>query len=96
MHLKYGRQDKEIHLNFAVVLSQECDIEWDFDARRSGGGNDKFLPVILVCPAYLASPFCYGEHIDGWEMKGFNINVLRKNDKLKRYHPTRMLQQMVQ
>ena len=84
--LKYGSNQKKIHLNFAVVLSQECDIKWDFDARESGGNNDKFLPVILVCPAYLASPFCNGEHIRDWKMQNHDINVLKKNDKLKRYH----------
>lgn len=84
--LKYGSNQKNIDLSFAVVLSQECDIEQDFDARKNEGDNDKFLPVILVCPAYLASPFCNGEHIAGWEMQNLNIGDLRKNDKLKRYH----------
>lgn len=79
-------------LNYAVIMSQDCDLELDYKNRQKTGevsNNDKFLPTILVCPAYTSEQFFKGEHIDGWKMRPF-INdkeqekIIKNNEN--RYH----------
>lgn len=51
--------------------------------------HDKFLPTILICPAYLADSFFAGEHIDGWYIKPKNTGQVKKikaNNEMNRYH----------
>lgn len=54
----------EVVLPYAVVLSQDCDLEQDEAARRSADrrNHDKFLSSILVCPAYPAEQVRLGIH----------------------------------
>ena len=40
---------------FAVVLSQDCDLEQDFAARSDGARPNNFLASVLLCAAYDAS-----------------------------------------
>jgi len=52
-------------LKFAIVLSQECDLDADFrnwsnPARKD---HDKCLPSVLVCPAYPSEQFKLGTHL---------------------------------
>lgn len=89
-----GDTGKEIELDiiglkYAVVLSQDCDIKQDFDARKDNKGNDKYLKSLLVCPAFDIEEFAQGTHFDGWKMEPFNnkkIDKLKNNDEYKRYH----------
>ena len=81
---------KQIDLPYSVVLSQDCDLQQDFDSRNSSPvDNDKELSTILVCPAYDIERFCAWEQIIWKKMKWFNPKLRKKvirNDELKRYH----------
>lgn len=39
---------------FALVLSQDCDLEQDFKARRGDAKPDKMLPGVLFCEVFTA------------------------------------------
>ena len=90
----YGGKSDTVGLKYAVVMSQDCDINSDFLNKEKKKSNpdaddDKFLPTILVCPAYISGEFYIGSHINGWSMKPFSkkeIEKLMKNDEYKRYH----------
>lgn len=78
-----------IYLKYAVVLSQDCDVEQDYKGRAVNGDNDKYIRSILVCPAFDLEEFSPGNHFDGWKMEVFNdkkIKKLKNNDEYKRYH----------
>jgi len=57
------------HYDHAVVMSQDCDLEQDFDARSSvgGAGNtaDKLLFSVILCGAYTATSLKAGRHREG-------------------------------
>ncbi|HMT01440.1 MAG TPA: hypothetical protein PKD96_01900 [Candidatus Absconditabacterales bacterium] len=60
------RKDKVIKANYPylIVMTQDCDLEQDFDARKKiGGSQDAYLINILVCPAYSLETFQKGEHL---------------------------------
>ena len=40
---------------FAFVVSQDCDLDWDFHARQTQTQEHKKLPNILFCQAMAAS-----------------------------------------
>jgi len=64
----------EITLEYAVVINQECDLDVDFNTRVNGSTNqDKYLPNILLLPAYLSSKFREGSH-RGESLKGMVWN----------------------
>jgi len=49
---------------YAVVLSQDCDLEWDFQNRSPASANhDKRLQSILVCPAFPSDQLKNGNHM---------------------------------
>lgn len=55
-----------IILPYVVVVSQDCDLEWDFENRNNpqeNVTNDKFLLSILISPAHLAESFKIGVHL---------------------------------
>lgn len=89
-----GEPEKEteldkIELKYAVILSQDCDIEHDFKSRKENKSQDKHLRSLLVCPAFDLEEFASGKHFGDWEMETFNnkkIDKLRNNDEYKRYH----------
>jgi hypothetical protein len=79
-------------LKFAIVLSQECDLDADFrnwrDAARKD--HDKCLPSVLVCPAYPSEQFKLGEHLGpekpmlNWKKQGL-FDQIKKNNHA-RFH----------
>ena len=76
-------------LPFAVILSQDCDIQCDFFCRESNENQDKFLLSLLICPAFPIEEFSQGKHLEPWQMEIFEeklIERIKKNDKYKRYH----------
>lgn len=78
-----------VSLEYAVILSQDCDIEQDYNSRGKESNNDKYLRSMLVCPAYHIEQFALGKQIDDWPMRVFSIKELeklRRNDEYKRYH----------
>ncbi|NTU66358.1 MAG: hypothetical protein HGB08_00375 [Candidatus Moranbacteria bacterium] len=97
------------YYNYAVVLSQDCDLSSDYNERNKNAeikekiknneleeekaiiSNDKYLPAILICPAYLLSDFVNGSHITSWSMNSElknenNQKKLKSNNEFKRYH----------
>jgi len=90
------REDEEIVTQervspYSIVLTQDCDLEQDYNSRSSSeNGHDKYLPSILLCPAYPANALRLGTHLEdlGQKMQNFTSdpwNQLKKN-KLYRYH----------
>ena len=82
----------EINLKYAIVISQECDLEHDYNTRamESQLNQDKFLPNVLVLPAYLSDNFRQGKHrgedIKGEEWKSTEKwNVIQRNNN-PRFH----------
>lgn len=54
-----------LHLPYAVVLTQDCDLFQDYSTRADveAKNHDKRLQTVLLAPAYLATPFRQGEHL---------------------------------
>ena len=74
-----------------VVLTQDCDLEQDFNGRESGKLNNKLLSV-LVAPLYNAEHLFVGEHLSELQISGTKINkgktegkTLMQNER-PRYH----------
>ena len=68
-------QISEINLDYAIVVSQDCDLEHDYNNRNNADkkDEDKFLPNILLLPAYLDNKFRTGTH-RGDDIKGLYWN----------------------
>ena len=59
------KRKKSITLDFAIVVSQDCDLEQDFrnwNKRKKILSRDKILPSILVCAAYPSEKLKLGTH----------------------------------
>ena len=82
---------------FVIVLTQDCDLQQDFDNRRSKQptNQDKYLLSVLVAPLYNLEHVYSGEHLmelglDNMRMQQISQkrtqgNYLRTN-QLPRYH----------
>jgi hypothetical protein len=81
----------EVTYNYSIVLTQECDLEQDYKNRAEDKeDHDKYIPMILMAPAYLAESLRYGGHLEDYGQKMQRINS-KEWDKLrtqenKRYH----------
>jgi hypothetical protein len=81
----------ELFYKYSIVISQECDLEHDFNTRNnaSTSNHDKYLPNILIVPAYLFEEFKSGKH-RGEDFKGLiwgGSDVVRiKNNNNPRFH----------
>ena len=92
-------------IRYAVVMSQDCDLEQDYFSRekaktppahssnQAAAKHDKYLPTVLVCPAYSFESFTQGQHLNDWQMRKFvskddlsDLKRIKKNDQFKRYH----------
>lgn len=78
-------ETESVTFDFAVVLTQDCDLEQDRaallkaeeaerpggDARGSSPNQDKYLNSVLVCPAFVADLLRNGTHMTqfGWTMQ---------------------------
>ncbi len=90
--------------NYAVILTQECELEQDYSNRKDNSEyryyrrakqievkHDKYIPMILLAPAYLAETLKDGDHlIDEFELKmakygGKDWAKIVTNEN-KRYH----------
>ena len=64
---------RQVELAYCVVLSQDCDLEHDFNNRQAlvvatpmtgkQPNNDKYLQSLLLCPAYPAQSLREGTHL---------------------------------
>jgi len=77
---------------YCVLLSQDCDLEHDFNNRNVKGGtdHDKYLRSVLLCPSYLGDPFRQGEHLGSDQLKMRRIPSDEwkklKSNQIDRYH----------
>jgi hypothetical protein len=82
----------KVEIPFFIVLTQSCDLEWDFEDRNKSEEEkrDKYIQSILVCPAYIADLVKSGKHLVrlGLIMENYNSErwkIIKKN-KNERYH----------
>lgn len=82
----------------AIVLTQACDLQQDFSARKKiieeqKGNQDKFLISVIVAPVYNFEDFRQGLHLEqlGFQMepkgkrtKSMCDNIIKNENK--RYH----------
>jgi len=79
-------------LQYCVIVSQECDLEHDYNtrAKTDSAAKDKYLQSLLICPAYSAETFRQGDHLQKLGMKMEHINreswARLKQNNLARYH----------
>jgi len=79
-------------LPYIIVLSQDCDLEWDFNNRSELASvkHDKYLQTILACPAYNAAEFKAGDHLKSnrLKMQEWNSDDYKriKQQNLTRFH----------
>jgi hypothetical protein len=76
-----------VTLPYAVLLSQDCDIEQD---NPDGEYRNQFLPNYLLLPAFLALQLQEGKHLSAFNLKTERIDSTRwktlKQNKNDRYH----------
>jgi hypothetical protein len=79
-------------LPYCIVMSQDCDLEHDFNNRvnLTSPDHDKYVPTILLAPAYLADTFRIGDHLQAQNLKMGRFNSERwkslRQNQLYRYH----------
>ena len=84
----------ERYLPYCVILSQECDLEHDYnnraDSAKCARDTDKFLQSILLCPAFPAEQIRLGTHLQDIGLKMQQINSAEwkriKQNNNYRYH----------
>lgn len=83
---------EEYTLPYSIVLSQDCDLDEDFEDRKTEGadGHDAYIPSILICPAFPALELREGDHLKdfGYVMKHKNKHEFNyiKTNRDPRYH----------
>ena len=85
----------KITFPLVIVLTQECDLTWDYESRINSSGNqDKYLFSAIVAPLYNYEQFIEGEHLSELNQKMAKISRkptktdnknLRQNET-PRYH----------
>ena len=82
----------ERFLPYVIVLTQDCDLEQDEQARSAPQkpNDDKFLQSVLLCPAYQSLKVRHGTHLEQLNLKmhsfnSANWNLLKQNN-MHRYH----------
>lgn len=65
---------------YALIVSQDCDLDWDFKARKGEASADKIIPNILFCEVTTAAG------LRG--RSGINSDIWKriKDNKDERYH----------
>ncbi len=83
-----------INYPYAVVLTQDCDLEQDVSNRNAPSENrnneDKYIHDVLLCPAFVAEQLRAGEHLESLGIKGqiWNSDLWKhmKRNENKRFH----------
>ncbi|NTW26184.1 MAG: hypothetical protein HGA37_15905 [Lentimicrobium sp.] len=95
--LEYATQDNgvfaisKIYFPYVVVLTQDCDLQWDSEVGVSLKNQDKKLISVIVAPLYNFEHFKVGEHLSELGMKmqciqgNSLINAIQNNNN-PRYH----------
>ena len=69
-----------IHHPYLIIVSQDCDLEWDYKARKGKAPNHKLLTHILFCALLTRD-----EIIDQRDLKQREYDRMSKNQD-ERYH----------
>lgn len=65
---------------FSIILSQDCDLLWDYEARNEKAADDKVLFHILICPLYSKE-----EIRNSRDLKSDQFRRIQHNNE-ERYH----------
>lgn len=85
----------KIRFPLVIVLTQDCDLTWDFDSRkRITGTQDKYLFSAIVAPLYNYEHFILGDHLSelGQKMQTISAKLTKtdnknlRNNENPRYH----------
>ncbi len=85
-----NRQMEINNIEYCVVTNQECDLDLDYKHRISASeSHDKFLPNIILLPAYQAQVFREGKHrpplkLMEWKSKELWNGIIQNNNA--RFH----------
>lgn len=75
----------------AIVLTQDCDLTWDFESRsKTNGLQDKYLFSVIVAPLYNYEHFIAGEHLIelGQKMQTISSKLTKTDNKNLRDNET--------
>ena len=82
----------QITYPYAVIMTQECDLEQDYSNRNNEEkvDEDKYLQSILLCPVYIAEMLKEGKHLAELEINRMYRNsamwsIITRNNE-KRFH----------
>lgn len=67
---------------FAILLTQDCDLDQDFNARSKTQVNDKILPAVLFCEVATADELF--DRLGGRQAEWKRLNI--DKNKNERYH----------
>ncbi|MCR6712896.1 MAG: hypothetical protein NVV57_09495 [Demequina sp.] len=67
---------------YAVVLTQDCELEQDANARANGSIGQRILHVLLA-PAYHQADLIAGEHLSLLDIQASSINASPKSQSAK-------------
>ena len=85
----------KIRFPLVIVLTQDCDLTWDFDSRkRITGTQDKYLFSAIFAPLYNYEHFILGDHLSelGQKMQTISAKLTKtdnknlRNNENPRYH----------
>jgi hypothetical protein len=76
----------DIRHPFVIVVSQSCDLEWDFEARRASSEPDKMLPHVFLCEALTAQEVRSRRSSRGDVINNSRIWTPLKRNKDERFH----------
>jgi hypothetical protein len=75
-------QFKPIVYPYAIIVTQDCDLEWDYSARQNGDKPNKLLNSILVCEVYTAQDIRYNKTL---QINSTDWNLVKSN-RYQQYH----------
>lgn len=78
------------NLEYCVVINQECDLDLDYKnrAQQPVKNHDKYIPTILLLPAYRAIQLKDGKHLDILKGEIWNSDQFKgiKQNNNQRFH----------
>ncbi len=48
-------KEKRVTHHYAIVVTPDCDLEWDFEAQQGNASRGKIIPNILLCTVMFSS-----------------------------------------
>ncbi len=69
---------------FAAIITQDCDLDWDFKARRDKAASDKLIPNVLFCEVIEAEELRGREDINSMIWSRIKLNKDERYQFLQR------------